>query len=112
MLRAGVDVLGIGLERGARRDRTGRTAGCATEGSDAFGESVDMLPGMVGDLVEEFVQGDEVRTLDVPVRLLGLQPEIDGVDEARVEQVDDLLTGLQRQVIAGLVHAILQWQKT
>ena len=44
------------------------------------------LVGGIGHLVEQFVQGDEVRALHVPVRLLGLQLEIDRIRKPPVQQ--------------------------
>ena len=50
------------------------------------------------------VQRDEVRPLDVPVRLLDLRLEVDAVGQPRVEQFDRLDAGRLVQVILGLEH--------
>jgi hypothetical protein len=39
------------------------------------------------EVVEQLMQGDELRSLDVPVGLLGLELEVDGVGEAGIEQL-------------------------
>src|SRR5262245_51979705 len=53
------------------------------------------------DVVEQLVQGDELRPFDVPVCLLALTLEIQRVGETLVEQLDDLLPGGRWQVVAG-----------
>ena len=82
VLGAGVDVLGIRLEARARRNGSDRAAGRTAERGNALGQCIDVPLGVLGDLVEQLVQRDEVRALDVPVCLLRLQPKIDGVDES------------------------------
>src|SRR5262249_50758977 len=52
----------------------------------------------------KFVQGNEIRAFDVPVRLLGLRLQVDGVGQARVEQLDCLHANSLRQVVLGLEH--------
>src|SRR5712671_6201560 len=56
----------------ARRDREG-----ILRQLRALGEQVHVLLHCFVDLVEQLVQGDEVRALDVPVRLLRLRLEVD-----------------------------------
>ena len=63
-----------------------------------------MALGVLGNLVEELMQRDEVRALHIPVGLLGLHRQVDGVDEPGVQQFDDLLARLGGDVVAGLVH--------
>ena len=58
------------------------------ERRDPLGDQVHELPRVVGDLVEELVERDEVRPLHVPMRLLGLQGEIDGEGQVLSQQRD------------------------
>jgi hypothetical protein len=50
------------------------------------------------------MEGDEVRALDVPVRLLGLRLEVDAVRQPRVEQLDRLDTSRLRKIVLRLEH--------
>jgi hypothetical protein len=70
----------------------------------ALGDVVHVVFHLLVDAVEQLVQRDEVRPLDVPVGLLGLRLEVDAVGEPRVEQFDRLGADLLRQVILGLEH--------
>lgn len=53
-----------------------------------------------------------MRSLDVPVRLLGDQGQIDGVGEAGIEKIDTLFLGIGLQVVAGGdgIHDRLLWR--
>jgi hypothetical protein len=62
----------IGLERAALRHDLDRAFGGRSQLHGALGDQVDQRDGAARDLVEEFVQRDELRTLHVPMRLLRL----------------------------------------
>ena len=62
-----------------------RALGGAAQAGDALGDLVDLLQHHIGNLVEQLVQGDEIRTLHVPMRLLDLALQIDGVGQAIIE---------------------------
>ena len=58
------------------------------ERDGTLGEIVGMLEQLVDDVIEQFVERDEVGALDVPVRLLGLQSKVEGVGDLLVQQLD------------------------
>ena len=60
-----------------------------------------MLEHLVHDFVEELVERDEVRALDVPVGLFGLKGEIQRVGELLVEQIDGVAADLVRKIVLG-----------
>ena len=47
------------------------------------------------------MDGDELRPLDVPVRLLGDQRQVDGVGKPGVEKIDRFLPGVGFEVVLG-----------
>jgi len=67
-------------------------------------QQVHVLRHRPVDLVEQLVQGDERRSLHVPVRLLHLRFQIDRFRQARLQDGDDLLAGVRRDVEVGLIH--------
>ncbi len=70
--------------------------GGSTELDNPLGDDIDMFSSVGVDLVEKFVQGDEVRPLHIPMRLLGLHHEVDRVGQALLEQLTDLEPGFLR----------------
>src|SRR6202041_1333229 len=68
--------------------------GGTAQARHAFGDFVDLFQDHVGDLVEQLVQGDEVGALHVPVRLLDLALQINGVGQPIVKNEDDVAAGL------------------
>src|SRR5947207_6021786 len=64
--------------------------------------SSDLLGGGIRHLVKELVQGNELRPLDVPVRLLCLQHEVDAVGEAGVQQRRHFGAGRLGEVVLGI----------
>ena len=62
------------------RDARG-AAGDAAQCGDPLGDIVDRLFEFLGELVEQLVQGDEIRAFDIPVRLLDLGIQIQRVGE-------------------------------
>ena len=78
-----------------RRRRPAALALLAAFGYGLLGKGLDSLATqLAGNPVEQFVQGDEVRPFHVPVRLLGLELQIDRVRQAGVQDLDDLGAGL------------------
>src|SRR6266851_4593176 len=76
----------------------------AAELDGALGEIIGVLEDLVHDLVEELMERDEVRALDVPVRLLGLEREVQGVAELLVQELDGAAADLLGQVILRVPH--------
>jgi hypothetical protein len=70
----------------------------------ALGDLVHVVLHVVVDLVEQQVQADEVRPLDVPVGLLDLRLQVLAVGEPGVEQLDRLDAGRLGQVILCPEH--------
>src|SRR5207237_6402834 len=62
-------------------------------------------------LVEELMQGDEVRPFHVPMRLLGLRLQVDGIRQPRVAQFDHLAPRAFGQVVLRWVHRSLPWDE-
>ena len=58
--------------------------------------------------VEQLVQGDEVRPLDVPVGVFGLRLQVDAVGQASDEQFDGLDAGGLGEAVLRLEHGGLQ----
>jgi hypothetical protein len=85
-------------------DRTGRTLDDSPELDGPLGDGVDIVHDRVVDLVEQLVQGDEPRTLGVPVGVFHLRAEVDAIRQTVVEQFDGLLADRRIQVILGLEH--------
>src|SRR5690242_6201216 len=104
MLRSRGNGEGVRRQRGSRSDRLQRALGGTTERGDALRNQIHELPHLVGDLVEKLVERDEIRTLHVPMRLLGLQREVDREREMAAEQRDRFCAyGLRKRVL-GLMH--------
>src|SRR4029078_9161384 len=74
----------------------------ATECGRALGDGVDVLEDGLRDGVVELVELDEVAALDVPVRLLELRVQVEAVREPGVQELDELLARVCRDVDAGL----------
>src|SRR5207302_10084569 len=60
----------------------------------------DLVLDHLGELVEQLVQGDEVRPADVPVRELHLGTQVDCIGEPLVEQPDHFAAGGGGKVVA------------
>ena len=86
------------------RHHPGRPLGHAAELHRPLGDLVHVFLHLLVDLVEQLVQGDEVRPLDVPVGLLGLRLQVDAVGQPCVEQLDHLDAGRLGQVVLRLEH--------
>src|SRR5580698_2660072 len=106
MVLARGDAQGIVLEFAAFGRHRNRALGGAAQARDAFRDFVDLLHYEVRYLVEQLMQGDEVRALDVPMSLFDLALQIDGVRQAIVQNGRDVAADLVRQVDLRLVHGI------
>ena len=73
----------------------------------ALRDQVDILLDVFVHFVEELVKSDEIRTLDVPVRLFALGLQIDCVGESCVENVDHLAANGFGQIVLCRVHGAL-----
>src|SRR5262245_61955201 len=94
----------VGFQTRARRRHLDRPLRGATQLDDAFREQIHGVLGGIDHLVEQLVQRDKARPLDIPVRLLGLVHEVNAVGAPRVEDLDHLSTRLGLQIILCLVH--------
>src|SRR5260221_8149960 len=81
---------GILAERRSLCDNSRRSLGDATELHGALGNEIHVLLDVLVHLVEQLVQSDEGRTLHVPMSLLALGLQVDGVGEPRVQELDEL----------------------
>lgn len=68
----------VWFEERALRGHLDRPLGGAAECAGPFGDLVRVLFDGVGDLIEQFVDCDEGRTADIPMRLLDLGVQVDG----------------------------------
>src|SRR5262252_7410846 len=76
----------------------------AAELDDALRQEIHSVLGRIDHLVEQLVQADKARPLDIPMRLLGLVHEVNAVGKSRVEDLNDLSSRVCRQIILCLVH--------
>ena len=58
------------------------------------------------DFVKQFVQGDEVAPFHVPMRLLCLMEQIDGVGESRVQYRNHAGARLCRQIVVSVMQRV------
>jgi hypothetical protein len=96
---------GIVVQRRARRGDPKRALGDARQLDHPLREQVHIAFDALVDIVEELVQGDEVRALHVPVRLLALGLQIDAVGQPQVEQLAGHQAEGLRQIVAGAAEA-------
>jgi hypothetical protein len=71
-----------------RRAHAGRAERVATELRGAFGQFIGKRKHCCGKVIEEFVQLNEIRSLDIPVRLLGLRVQIEAIRKLLVQKRD------------------------
>jgi hypothetical protein len=53
------------------------------------------------------MKSDEVRPLHIPVRLLQREPQVDGVDQTRIQQRDHRFARVVGQIVACLRHGLV-----
>ena len=81
-------ILRTEFERRGLADGLGGAHGDAIKLGDALGDGIGVIVEFGPHGIEHFVDGDEGRALEVPVRLLGHEAQIDRLGEAGVEQID------------------------
>jgi hypothetical protein len=54
----------------------------------AFGDVVDKLLQILRNLIEEFMQTDEVWPLYIPVRLFRLEAEVQSIGQLLIQQIN------------------------
>jgi hypothetical protein len=54
---------------------------------DPLRQEIRGARGVLDHLVEQFVEGNEAWSANVPVRLLGLELQVDGIGQAPVENI-------------------------
>ena len=86
------------------RDALNRAVCHAAQLHGALGDQVGRLARGVSHLVEQFVKLHELRPLHVPVRLLGVQGQIDAVRQPRVQDRDHHPARRHREVILGVMR--------
>src|SRR5258706_140929 len=108
MLVAAGRVGGIVGQRAAAGHDADAAIGRATERDEALGKQVRRILALLRDLVEELVQGLEVGASDVPMSLLGVPLQIEGMDQPRSQQNGRLaaLGGIER--VLRSMHVGLQ----
>ena len=87
MILAGRDAQRIILQFAALGGDGHRAFRRTSQARHAFGDRVDLFQEDIGDLVEQLMQRDEVRTLDVPMGMFRLCAEVDRIGQARVQQL-------------------------
>src|SRR5262245_61779756 len=76
----------------------------AAELHGAFGDRIDMAVEFGAKAVEHLMHGDELRTLYIPMRLLGDEGEVDRLGQAAVQYLDRALAGVGLQVVLRFMH--------
>ena len=77
----------------------------ASQLDHALGNGIHVTVDLFAELVEQFVDRDELRTLQVPMGLLRQQRQVDPVRQAGVEQLDRHFLRVPWQVVLGLMSA-------
>src|SRR6202035_209208 len=78
--------------------------GRTSQARHSLGDGVDLFQEEIGDLVEQFVQGDEMRTLHVPVCLLDLALQVNRIGQPIIEYDNDVTADFLRKINLRLVH--------
>ena len=99
----------------AQRGSLGDCAQCPVRNSaqrdDALGNLIDISLNFAGNIVKQLVQGDEVRPLDIPVRLLRLQAQVDQIGESLVEQLGDRDALIEFEMVPVTFQSVLSSAK-
>src|SRR5216683_5487466 len=104
MILAGGDAQRIVLQFAALGGHGHRPFGRTSQARHAFGDRVDLFQEEIGDLVEQLVQGDEMRTLHVPVCLLDLALQVNRIGQPIIEYDNDVTADFLRKINLRLVH--------
>src|SRR5439155_14793079 len=67
-----------------------RSFGITAKLDGALGDEINIFFYILVHLIEELVQSDEVRSFDVPVRVLALRLQIDCISQTCIAQFDNL----------------------
>src|SRR6266436_6515698 len=103
MFPSGEDLAGADRQRRRLHGyRLKPTLGGAAQRRDPLGEQIAEFFRGLCDFVEEFMEGDKVWPLDIPMGLLGLPLEIDGRRQVAIEQPDGLEADRLSQGVLGL----------
>ena len=81
-----------------------RSLGHAPELHHTFGNVIDVVFHVFVDFVEQLVESDEIGPLDVPMGLLGLRLQVDGIREPSIEQLDRLGANVLGKVAFRFEH--------
>src|ERR1700722_4014485 len=104
VILAGGDALGVILQLTALgRDGDGAFGGSSQAG-DSFRDLVDLFQDDIGQLVEQLVQSDKIGAFDVPMRLLYLALQIDGVGQPIIQYDGNIAADFLRQIDLRFVH--------
>jgi hypothetical protein len=76
--------------------------GHAAQLHDSLCQQVHVALGIAIDVVKELVQRHEAGTFDIPMRLLGLQHEVDALTETLLEDSGHLEADFFGQTVAGV----------
>ena len=98
------------------RDMADRAERRAADLAHALGDVVGDGEDLVGLLVEEQVVVAEMRPAHVPMEILGLEVEREGVGEQRVERAGDVAAGIVAEIgrrvqrrLAALLNVPCSW---
>lgn len=100
VVRARQHVSIIGGESRARGHRLQRAVCYAAKLDRSLGKFIRKFSEKLRRLIEERMQRNELRSLHIPMRLFGLEAEIDGIGELLVEQRYHPLLHLGGQCVA------------
>src|ERR1700741_1678273 len=79
------------LQCGLRGDFAGRAISDAPKGSDALSDGIRLTLDMFRDRIKQFVKGNKMSALEVPMGPFDLGEKIDSIGETRVEKRGDRL---------------------
>ena len=104
MGRAVGDVQRILCQAGTLCRRADGAFGNAAQLHDPLGNQIHIRGHGFVDLIEQFVEADEVRSFDVPMRLFHLHLEIYGIGQTLIHQAVQLHPPTFRDVVFGFIH--------
>src|SRR6516162_2879041 len=92
------------FEEGPLDSDVNRPFGRRAESPRTFGDRIRIVLDRLGDLVEEFMDGDEGRPAHIPMRLLDLCVQIDGRGQMPVQNLGSLETNVLGKRVGRAVH--------